>query len=51
MKMFPIENHTIKVGGANSAAGKQATNWNDEIIRSASLSNDPESGAAFAHSR
>jgi hypothetical protein len=33
MKMFLIKNQTIKVGATNSAAGKQATNWNDEIIR------------------
>jgi hypothetical protein len=33
MKIFLIKNQTSKVGGTNSAAGMQATNWNDEIMR------------------
>jgi hypothetical protein len=31
--MFPIKNRIIKVGGTNSAVGKQAADWNDENIQ------------------
>ncbi len=31
--MFLIKNYIIEVGGADSVAGKLATNWNDENIR------------------
>ncbi|HXI69996.1 MAG TPA: hypothetical protein VNN22_06525 [Verrucomicrobiae bacterium] len=31
--MSLIKNQLIKVGGSNSAAGKQAADWNDENIQ------------------